>query len=193
MADWRRLRHTGETAPIPLSTVQLTMPDASPGGSESADEAHRCTDEPPSRGGRSVGGQSELPAPDTDSDPPPAGVDARPSAPLAKAQDAQLNESPAAPSCDQPEPSAPPPGPTSVAGDPVPSPHDPPQEPPDKRLLVVRLRFDSAEGVATALNLGDDVVCGGFPDKRFGVEVPILGPGDDRSAEFGDAAERAAA
>jgi len=48
--------------------------------------------------------------------------------------------------------------------------------------LVVRLRFDLVERVTATLDLGDDVVCGGFPDERFGVTVPMLGPGDDRVA-----------
>ncbi len=48
--------------------------------------------------------------------------------------------------------------------------------------LAVRLRFDLVERVTATLDLGDDVVCGGFPDERFGVAVPMLGPGDDRVA-----------
>jgi hypothetical protein len=60
-------------------------------------------------------------------------------------------------------------------------------------MLVVCLRFDLVERVPAALDLGDDVVCGGFPDERFRVAVPMFGPGDDRGAQFGDAAERAAA
>ena len=52
----------------------------------------------------------------------------------------------------------------------------------DPCSLVVRLRFDLVERVTATLDLGDDVVCGGFPDERFGVTVPMLGPGDDRVA-----------
>src|SRR3954452_11240670 len=59
--------------------------------------------------------------------------------------------------------------------------------------LVVRLRFDLAEGFAAALDLGDDVFGGGFPDEWFGVGVPVFGPGGDGVAEFGDAGEGAAA
>jgi hypothetical protein len=54
---------------------------------------------------------------------------------------------------------------------------------------VVRLRIDLVEGVAAALDFGDDLVGSGFPDEGFGVGVPVLGPGDDRGGEFGDAGE----
>src|SRR6185312_16162953 len=57
------------------------------------------------------------------------------------------------------------------------------------RALVVRLRFDLAEGVASALDFGDDVVGGGLPDEGLGVAVPMLGPGGDRRGEIGDTAE----
>jgi hypothetical protein len=46
---------------------------------------------------------------------------------------------------------------------------------------------------AAALDLGDDVLGSGFPDERFRVEVPVLGPGGDRFGEVGDAGEPAPA
>src|SRR6267142_2007459 len=42
--------------------------------------------------------------------------------------------------------------------------------------LVVRLRLDLAEGVASTLDFGDDVVGGGLPFEGLGIAVPILGP-----------------
>ncbi len=60
-------------------------------------------------------------------------------------------------------------------------------------VLVVRLRFDLVEGFAAALHFADDVVGGGFPDEGSGIGVPVLGPGRDRFAEFGDAGEGSAA
>ena len=60
-------------------------------------------------------------------------------------------------------------------------------------LLVVRLRIDLAEGFAATLDFGDDVFGGGFPDERFGVGVPVLGPGGDRGGEVAHAGEDAAA
>ena len=59
--------------------------------------------------------------------------------------------------------------------------------------LVVRLRIDLVEGGAAALDLGDDVGGGGFPDKGLGVGVPMLGPGGDGRAKIGDAGEGATA
>src|ERR1700677_4180574 len=59
--------------------------------------------------------------------------------------------------------------------------------------LVVRLRFDLVEGGAAALNFGDDVLGGGFPDEWLGIVVPVFCPGGDCGGEVGDAAECAAA
>jgi len=42
--------------------------------------------------------------------------------------------------------------------------------------LVVCLRLDLAEGVASTLDFGDDVVGGGLPYEGLGIAVPILGP-----------------
>src|SRR6202453_5454772 len=63
----------------------------------------------------------------------------------------------------------------------------------ERHGLVVRLRFDLVEGGAAALNFGDDVLGGGFPDKWLGIVVPVLCPGGDCGGEVGDAAECAAA
>ena len=60
-------------------------------------------------------------------------------------------------------------------------------------VLVVRRRIDLAEGFASALDFGDDVLRGGFPDEWFGVGVPVFGPGGDGRGEFVDAGEGAAA
>jgi hypothetical protein len=49
------------------------------------------------------------------------------------------------------------------------------------------------EGVASASDLGDDVLGSGFPDERFRVLAPVFGPGGDGGAEIGDAGEYAAA
>ena len=51
---------------------------------------------------------------------------------------------------------------------------------------MLRLRFDLVKGLAATFDFRDDVVGAGFPDERFGIEVPVLGPFDDRGAEFGD-------
>ena len=51
----------------------------------------------------------------------------------------------------------------------------------------------AAEGGASALNLGDDVVGGGLPDEWFWVLVLVLGPRGDRGGEVGDARECATA
>ena len=56
---------------------------------------------------------------------------------------------------------------------------------------MLRLRFDLVKGLAATFDLRDDVVGAGFPDERFGIEVPVLGPFGDRGAEFGDAGEGA--
>jgi len=58
---------------------------------------------------------------------------------------------------------------------------------------VVRLRCDLVKGVASALDLGDDVFGGGFPDEWFRVGVPVLGPCGDGRTEIGDTGEYAAA
>src|SRR5690348_6549980 len=57
------------------------------------------------------------------------------------------------------------------------------------KSLVVCLRFDLVEGGSAALDFGDDVLCGGFPDEGFGVGVPVRGPRGDGLGEFGDAGE----
>jgi hypothetical protein len=59
--------------------------------------------------------------------------------------------------------------------------------------LVVRLGFDLVEGGAAALNLGDDVFRGGFPDERLGVFVPVLRPCGDGRGQLVNAGEHAAA
>ena len=61
------------------------------------------------------------------------------------------------------------------------------------RALVIRLRIDLAEGFTASLDFGDDVFGGGFPDERFGVGVPVFGPGRDRGGEVAHAGEGAAA
>src|ERR1700677_1522285 len=53
--------------------------------------------------------------------------------------------------------------------------------------LVVRLRFDLVEGGAAALNFGDDVLGGGFPDEWLGIVVPVFCPGGDCGGEVGGA------
>src|SRR4029079_13002145 len=53
--------------------------------------------------------------------------------------------------------------------------------------------FELVERCAAALDLGDDVLCGGFPHEWVGVGVPVFSPGSDRIGELGDAAEHAAA
>ena len=58
--------------------------------------------------------------------------------------------------------------------------------------LVVRLRLDLAEGVASTLDFGDDVVGGGLPYEGLGIAVPILGP-VVIAGEIGDTAEGSAA
>jgi phosphate transport system protein len=59
-------------------------------------------------------------------------------------------------------------------------------------VLVVRLGFDLVQGGAAALDFGDDVLGGGFPDEGFRVVVPVFGPGGDGVGEVGDAGEHAA-
>jgi uncharacterized membrane protein len=60
--------------------------------------------------------------------------------------------------------------------------------------LVVRRGFgDGGQGGSASFDFGDDVVGGFGPDERFGVVVPVLGPGLDAFDERVDAGERAAA
>jgi DNA-binding IclR family transcriptional regulator len=59
--------------------------------------------------------------------------------------------------------------------------------------LVVRLRIELVERLASPSNFGDDVLGGSFPDEWLGIVVPVVCPGGDRGGEIGDAGERSAA